>query len=102
MITFATPKEIVTILVTIPVKTDGYGRRTFLRLKQLGRLLQMKNVAVMHAWKVWNVLTSTMWIKIFAIALPFLNEIFRFGLECRDEYERSGNGLFAADGVDNK
>ena len=32
----------------------------------------------------------------------FQNEIFRFGLECRDEYESSGNGLFAADGVDNK
>ena len=27
---------------------------------------------------------------------------FNFGLECRDEYESSGNGLFAADGVDNK
>ena len=32
----------------------------------------------------------------------FQNEIFRFGLECRDEYESSGKGLFAADGVDNK
>ena len=32
----------------------------------------------------------------------FQNEIFRFGIECRDEYESSGNGLFAADGVDNK
>ena len=53
MITFTTQKEIVTILVTmIPVKTDGYGRRTFLRLEQLGRLLQMENVAFMHAWKV--------------------------------------------------
>ena len=30
----------------------------------------------------------------------FQNEIFRFGLECHDEYESSGNGLFAADGVD--
>ena len=32
----------------------------------------------------------------------FQNEIFHFGLECRDEYESSGNRLFAADGVDNK
>ena len=32
----------------------------------------------------------------------FQNEIFHFGLECRDEYESSGKGLFAADGVDNK
>ena len=32
----------------------------------------------------------------------FQNEIFRFGIECRDEYESSGNGLFAADGVDNE
>ena len=53
MITFATLKEIVTILATmIPVKTDGYGHHTFLRLEQLGWLLQMENVAFMHAWKV--------------------------------------------------
>ena len=52
MMTFAIPKELVTILVTIiPVKTNGYGRRTFLRLEQLGWLLQMENVAFMHAWK---------------------------------------------------
>ena len=45
--------ELVAILVTIiPVKTDGYVHRIFLRLEQLGWLLQMENVAFMHTWKV--------------------------------------------------